>query len=171
MTMLSGIDANASDIMVPGKYANESISESNAGTNYTNNRARGMNNEHLAASQDPDNKKNKKSRRLPKIPDDSVTSPKNLQYSSEFGGRGRNKRIYGGAHQGGYETENAISPDHTRNDIFKFGSTNDSGFEMSHGNDLMLQDNMLSTGVHPKKKKQKNYTYMTLKNDHKSRSV
>jgi hypothetical protein len=53
---------------------------------------------------------------------------------------------------GGYETENAISPDHTRNDIFKFGSTNDSGFEMSHGNDLM-QDNMLMTGVQPKKKK------------------
>ena len=95
-----------------------------------------------------------------------------MQYSSDFA-RGRNKRgIYGGAHQGGYETENVVSPDHTRNDIFKFGSTtNDSGFEMSHGNDLIMHDNMIHKNVVPKKKKPKNYTYMTLKNDHKSRSV
>jgi len=38
MTMLSGIDQNASDMMMQGKYINESVSESNAGTNYTNNR-------------------------------------------------------------------------------------------------------------------------------------
>jgi hypothetical protein len=137
--MLSGIDPNASDMMIPGKYVNESVSESNAGTNYTNHRTRTFNNEHLAASQDPENKKNKKSkRRLPKIPHSRDMSPKNVQYSSDFARGGRNHRIYGGAHQGGYETENVVSPDNTRNDIFKFGSTNDSGFEMSHGNDLMM---------------------------------
>jgi len=55
--------------------------------------------------------------------------------------------------------------------MFKFGSTNDSGFEMSHQNDFM-QENLLSTGGHGKVKKRKNYTYMTLKNhDNKSRSV
>ena len=44
MTMLSAMDPNASDMMIPGKYAHESISESNAGTNYTNNRHRGFDN-------------------------------------------------------------------------------------------------------------------------------
>ena len=63
-----------------------------------------------------------------------------------------------------------VSPDHTRNDMFKFGSTNDSGFEMSHND--MIHDNLISTGGHGIKKKKKNYTYMTLKNqDHKARSV
>ena len=170
MKMLNGMDPNASDAMVPGKYAHDSISDSYVGTNYTNNRQRGVTYAHLAESQDPDNKRGKKSRRLPKIHDDSVTSPKGIQYSSEFT-KGRNKRgAYGGVHQGGYETENVVSPDHTRNDIFKFGSTNDSGFEMSHGNDMM-HDNLASTGIQGKIKKKKNYTYMTLKNDHKSRSV
>lgn len=116
-------------------------------------------------------KKAKKGKKLPKIYDDSRVTPKvqRMQYSTDFG-KGKYKRnAYGGAiHQGGYETENVISPDNHRNDIFKFGSTADSGFEMSdaHG----IHEGMISTGgpVKPKKKK---YTYMTLKNDHKSRSV
>lgn len=111
-------------------------------------------------------KRNKKSKKkLPRIFDESRGSPKNrMQHSSDFGKNlGRNKPgIY---HQGGYETENVISPDNMRNDIFKFGSTYDSGFE--HGD----HHDMMTTGGQGKKKKK--YTYATLKanNDTKSRSV
>ena len=91
-----------------------------------------------------------------------------MQYSTEFlkGGKGRKGAYASAVHQGGYETENVISPD-GRNDVFKFGSTYDSGFENS---DVMHEMN--NTGGHAKAKKKK-YTYMTLKTnqDYKSRSV
>lgn len=95
-----------------------------------------------------------------------------MQYSTDFGKGKYRKNAYAGAiHQGGYETENVVSPDNMRNDMFKFGSTNDSGFEMSHADGVGAHEGMISTGG-PAKPKRKKYTYMTLKShDHKSRSV
>ena len=106
--------------------------------------------------------------------DDSRVSPKpqRMQYSTDFGQGGkRNKILYGngGVHQGGYETENVVSPDY-RNNVFQFGSTNDSGFDMQTNADM--HNDLIMTGG-PSKPKRKKYTYMTLKSnkDNKSKSV
>ena len=90
-----------------------------------------------------------------------------MQYSTDFA-KVKNRRGFG-MHQGGYETENAISPDNMRNEHFKFQNTYDSGFEHSDGQ--TLHEGMTST--QNARVKRKKYTYMTLKtsNDHKSRSV
>ena len=88
LTMITGMDPNNNmsydQQMIGGshKYVNDQFSDSNVGTNYTKNRNSGFNNAHLAESQDvsENNKRNKRTRKLPKIND----SPKGLQYSSDF---------------------------------------------------------------------------------------
>lgn len=178
VTAYTRADADLSDTMinVGGKFANDSQSESVAGTNYTKNRQNYAG--ALAESHDvtKERKKAKRGKKLPMIYDDSRVTPKvqRMQYSTDFGvGGKRNKGIYGngGMHQGGYETENVMSPDNNlKNNHFQFGSTNESGFDISNAD--IGQDNMTGFGPGPKTKRKK-YTYMTIKTskDHKSKSV
>lgn len=175
ITAYTRADADLSDTMIQvgAKFGNESVSDSNVGTNYTKGRMNYAG--PLAESHDAsgERKKTKRSKKLPKIFDDSRVTPKaqRMQYSTDFGPGKRNKGVYnnGGIHQGGYETENVVSPDHMRNNHFQFGSTNDSGFDVSHTD--IGQDNFAGAGG--AKAKRKKYTYMTIKTskDNKSKSV
>ena len=75
-------------------------------------------------------------------------------------------------HRGGYETENTIATSDRMQNEMRFGSTEDSGFNISNGDQQVHEGIMSTSGGHAINKRKKKYTYRTLAtHDDKARSV